>query len=35
MITPKEVETEEEDIVEEVKNLKDEQEITEKAKEEI
>ena len=35
MITPKEVEKEEEDIVEEVKNLKDEQEITEKAKEEI
>lgn len=35
MITPKEVEKEEEDIVEEVKNLKDEQEITEKAKDEI
>ena len=35
MITPKEVEKEEEDIVEEVKNLKDEQEITEKAKEDI
>ena len=35
MITPKEVEKEEEDIVEEVKDLKDEQEITEKAKEEI